>query len=52
MIRDFWWGTEKGQSKAHWIAWDKLLRSKDQGGLGFKDLHCSIKRYWPGRLGG
>jgi hypothetical protein len=38
MIRDFWWGAENGQRKAHWIAWDKLLRSKDQGGLGFKDL--------------
>jgi ribonuclease HI len=38
MIRNFWWGAENGQRKAHWIAWEKLLRPKDRGGIGFKDL--------------
>ena len=23
----------------HWISWDKLTRSKAQGGLGFRDMH-------------
>ena len=37
-IRNFWWGAQKGQRKTHWIAWDKFTRSKDRGGLGFRDL--------------
>ena len=36
-IRNFWWGAEKGQ-RTHWIAWDKFTRSKDRGGLGFRDF--------------
>jgi hypothetical protein len=52
MIRDFWWGAENGQRKAHWIAWDKLLRSKNQGGLGFKTFVCSIRLYSLVRPGG
>jgi hypothetical protein len=38
MIRNFWWGADNGQRKAHCIAWEKLLRPKDRGGIGFKDL--------------
>ncbi|KAK1610764.1 hypothetical protein QYE76_034437 [Lolium multiflorum] len=38
MIRDFWWGSEKGKRKAHWVSWDSMLRPKDQGGMGFKDM--------------
>jgi len=37
-IRNFWWGARKGQRKTHWISWDKFIRSKDRGGLGFRDL--------------
>jgi len=37
-IRNFWWGAGKGQRKIHWISWDKFTRSKDRGGLGFRDL--------------
>jgi len=37
-IRNFWWGAQKGQRKTHWIAWEKFTRSKDRGGLGFRDL--------------
>jgi hypothetical protein len=38
LIRYFWWGEEKGQRKMHWVAWEKLLQPKRQGGLGFRDL--------------
>ncbi|KAM0908155.1 hypothetical protein ACQ4PT_015643 [Festuca glaucescens] len=38
MIRDFWWGSEKGKRKAHWMSWDSMLRPKDQVGMGFKDM--------------
>jgi hypothetical protein len=41
MIRYFWWGEEKGQRQVHWLAWEKMLQPKCQGGLGFKDLRLS-----------
>jgi hypothetical protein len=38
MIRRYWWGAEKGKRKIHWLAWDIMLRPKDYGGVGFKDM--------------
>jgi hypothetical protein len=38
MIRDFWWGSEKGRRKTHWISWDSMLRPKEHGGIDFKDM--------------
>ena len=38
MIRSYWWGSENGKRRTHWIAWEKLLRPKNQGGLGFRDM--------------
>jgi hypothetical protein len=38
LIRDFWWGVERGKRKTHWVSWDKLLRTKFQGGMGFRDM--------------
>jgi hypothetical protein len=38
MIWDFWWGAENGKRKTHWISWDIMMRPKDQGGVGFKDM--------------
>ena len=38
MIRNYFWGAEKGKRKTHWYAWDKITRPKCQGGLGFKDF--------------
>jgi hypothetical protein len=38
MIRELWWGTEKGKKKMAWLAWDKLTLKKCGGGLGFKDF--------------
>ncbi|XP_012837512.1 PREDICTED: uncharacterized protein LOC105958055 [Erythranthe guttata] len=36
-IRRFWWGngTTKGM---HWLAWKELCKSKEKGGMGFRDL--------------
>jgi hypothetical protein len=41
LIQKFWWGRGGGgggQRKVHWIAWEKLLMPKGQGGLGFRDM--------------
>ncbi|KAK2658346.1 hypothetical protein Ddye_004879 [Dipteronia dyeriana] len=34
----FWWGSIREKHKLHWGSWRKLCRSKECGGLGFKDL--------------
>ncbi|EPS60183.1 hypothetical protein M569_14621, partial [Genlisea aurea] len=38
ILARFWWNNREA-SKLHWISWDKLTRSKKDGGLGFRDLH-------------
>jgi hypothetical protein len=38
MIMRYWWVAENGKRKTHWIAWDIMLRSKDYGGVGFRDM--------------
>ena len=39
LIREFWWGKEDGHHKVHWMAWDKLIKPKRGGGIGFRDMH-------------
>ena len=38
MVRNYFWGAEKGKRKTHWYAWNKMTRPKCQGGLGFRDF--------------
>ena len=37
IIRNFWWGDEENR-RTHWLAWEKLTKSKGEGGMGFRDL--------------
>lgn len=37
MVR-FWWGCKDGERRIHWVAWNSLCNSKDNGGLGFRRL--------------
>ena len=37
-VCSFWWGSTYSKRKIHWINKDKLLRSKHDGGMGFKIL--------------
>ncbi|KAL6219594.1 hypothetical protein ACLB2K_007353 [Fragaria x ananassa] len=39
LMAQFWWGDKEGKAKIHWLSWDKLCRSKREGGLGFKNMH-------------
>lgn len=43
LIARFWWGTTQEKKKISWIAWKKLVTSKKEGGLGFRDLHLFNK---------
>ncbi|WVZ57425.1 hypothetical protein U9M48_007811 [Paspalum notatum var. saurae] len=39
MIGRYWWSQQDKSNKIHWVAWEKLTRSKSRGGLGFRDLY-------------
>lgn len=38
LMRKFWWGFNEDSSKIQWLKWDQLIKSKDSGGLGFRDF--------------
>ena len=38
LIPKFWWGYKGEARKIHWVAWKNLCLSKNNGGLGFKDI--------------
>ena len=40
MMRRFWWGQCQQESKIAWVNWRKLCKSKDRGGMGFRDLQA------------
>jgi hypothetical protein len=39
-IARFWWGGSQTQRKMHWMAWWKMSIPKNEGGMGFRGLHC------------
>jgi hypothetical protein len=39
-MSQFWWGDDDQQKHMHWFAWWKMCVPKNQGGMGFRDLHC------------
>ncbi|KAJ0612278.1 putative RNA-directed DNA polymerase [Helianthus annuus] len=38
LIKKFLWGGDLDTSKVHWVAWDKVTRPKNRGGLGLSKL--------------
>lgn len=50
-IRNFWWGAEDGERKVHWIAWDKMIKSKPLEVWVLEGCDCSTKPFLPVRPG-
>lgn len=39
-MNSFWWGNNRGNGRGiNWLRWDKLIVRKEEGGLGFRNLH-------------
>ena len=38
LIRDFWWGEEKGHRKVHSMSWEQMTRPKRGEGIGFRAM--------------
>jgi hypothetical protein len=38
MIQRYWLGAQNGKRKTDWVAWDIMLRPKNYGGMGFRDI--------------
>jgi hypothetical protein len=43
LMQKFWWGQNNGSNKIHWLKWEKMGCSKNQGCLGFRDFRCFNK---------
>lgn len=43
MMMRFWWGHKENQHRVPWLSWERMGLSKDQGGLGFRDIGCFNK---------
>ncbi|KAJ0097104.1 hypothetical protein Patl1_28743 [Pistacia atlantica] len=38
LIKSYCWGQKNDEKRIHWCSWDKMKLSKNDGGLGFRDL--------------
>jgi ribonuclease HI len=39
MICRYWWSQQDEKNRCHWISWEQMTKSKQEGGMGFRDLH-------------
>lgn len=50
-VAQYWWSSNGGQCKMHWVVWNKLCTDKQDGGLGFHTIKAFntellAKRLW------
>ena len=38
-ITQFWWSSNPPKRGIHWVKWEKLCKSREEGGIGFKMIH-------------
>ena len=43
MATRFWWGQRREERKIHWLNKNKLMKPKNEGGIGFQDLQLFNK---------
>jgi hypothetical protein len=43
MATRFWWGQRREERKIHWLNKNKLMKPKNEGGIGFRDLQLFNK---------
>jgi hypothetical protein len=39
MVARYWWSNQDEENKMHWVSWEKMIKPKGKGGLGFRDIH-------------
>ncbi|XP_042972967.1 uncharacterized protein LOC122304769 [Carya illinoinensis] len=40
VMNQFWWGKQDKGNKVHWVSWSQMGKSKESGGMGFRDFEC------------
>lgn len=45
VVTRFWWDGRSGNRKMAWVSWSKMTRSKQDGGLGFRDFESFNDAY-------
>lgn len=43
--RDFLWGSSQGKNKMHLVGWNKIIKSKEEGGLGIQVARVKRRLY-------
>lgn len=38
ILANFWWGQQKDEGRIHWKSWEHLVKTKNEGGMGFRDF--------------
>jgi hypothetical protein len=39
IMAQFWWSGSLDKRSMHWLAWDKIAKPKNCGGMGFREMH-------------